>query len=115
MSDSVTTIATLKDAVRRFAAERDWEPFHSPKNLVMALAIETAELMEHFLWIDAEASRRTVADPAKRQAIADELADVACVLLNLSLNTGIDLADAIRSKMERNALKYPPPNRSEAN
>ncbi len=107
MPDETTTIATLKEAVRRFAAERDWEPFHSPKNLVMALAIETAELMEHFVWMDSETSRQVVADPAKRQAVADELADVACLLLNLSLSTGIDLSDAIAAKMPRNASRYP--------
>ena len=107
MPDETTTIATLKDAVRRFAAERDWEPFHSPKNLAMALAIETAELMEHFVWVDSEVSRQVVVDPAQRQAVADELADVACLLLNLSLSTGIDLSDAIAAKMQRNTIKYP--------
>src|SRR5439155_25330559 len=109
MPDQETTVAVLKDAVRRFAAERAWEPFHSPKNLCMALAAEVGELMEHFLWVDSEASRQVVADPAKRLAVADELADVACLLFNLSLSTGIDLSDAVESKMIRNAVKYPAP------
>lgn len=110
MPDQTTTVAALKDAVRRFAAERAWEPFHSPKNLAMALACEVAELMEHFLWVDSEPSRRVVDDPETRQQVADELADVACLLLNLSLSTGIDLSDAIESKMIRNAIKYPAPS-----
>lgn len=109
MPDSTTTIAELKEAVRAFAAERSWEPFHNPKNLSMALACEAAEIMELFLWVDGEPSRALVNDPAQRQAIADELADVGCLLFNLSLSTGIDLSDAIRAKMLRNAIKYPAP------
>jgi len=109
MPDQTTTVAALKDAVGRFAAERAWEPFHSPKNLSMALAAEVGELLELFLWVDSEASRAMVNDPAQRQAVADELADVACLLFNLSLSTGIDLSDAVQSKMVRNAIKYPAP------
>jgi NTP pyrophosphatase (non-canonical NTP hydrolase) len=112
MPDASTTVAALKEAVRRFADERAWEPFHSPKNLSMALAAEVGELLEHFLWVDSEPSRRVVDDPGKRQSVADELADVAILLLNLSLSTGIDLSDAIESKMVRNAIKYPPPART---
>jgi NTP pyrophosphatase (non-canonical NTP hydrolase) len=109
MPDATTTIAELKDAVRQFAAERSWEPFHSPKNLSMALACEVGELMEIYRWVDSEPSRHVVDDPAMRLAVADELADVACLLLNLSVSTGIDLSDAIRDKMPRNAVKYPAP------
>jgi NTP pyrophosphatase (non-canonical NTP hydrolase) len=76
----------------------------------MALAIEAAELMEEFVWLETEESRQVLADPAKRQAVADELADVACLVFNLSESTGIDLSDAIESKMKRNALKYPKPS-----
>jgi NTP pyrophosphatase (non-canonical NTP hydrolase) len=107
MADDTTTVAALKDAVRRFAAARLWEPYHSPKNLVMALAIEAGELAEHFLWMDTEESRRVVQEPAAREAVADELADVACVVLNLSLNLGLDLSDAIATKMLKNERKYP--------
>ncbi|MBL8794872.1 MAG: nucleotide pyrophosphohydrolase [Planctomycetia bacterium] len=107
MPDTVTTIAELQDAVRRFAAERQWERFHTPKNLAMGLAVETAELMEHFLWLDGEESRHAADDPAKRQAIGEELADVANYVLNLSLVLGIDLSDAIVAKIAKNALKYP--------
>jgi NTP pyrophosphatase (non-canonical NTP hydrolase) len=107
MADASTTLAELKDAVARFAAERQWEPFHTPKNLSMSLAVEAAELMEHFLWVDGETSRRLVQDPARREAIADEVADVACLLLNFSNVIGLDLSEAIRTKMVKNALKYP--------
>ena len=107
MPDSTTTVADLKDAWRRFVAERDWEQFHSPKNLAMGMAVEVAELMEHFLWIDNDASRQLVRDPAKLQQVADEMADVAGFLLALSNELGLDLSDAIRAKMARNALKYP--------
>jgi NTP pyrophosphatase (non-canonical NTP hydrolase) len=110
MPDSSTTIAELKEAVRRFAAERAWEPYHSPKNLSMALACEVGELMEHYRWVDSEDSRRVVEEPAKRLAVADELSDIACLVFDLSLSTGIDLSDAIRDKMIRNAVKYPAPS-----
>src|SRR5262249_11571277 len=107
MADATTTLAMLRDAMRRFVAERDWEQFHSPKNLAMGLAVETSELMEHFLWIDNEASREIVRDAAKLGEVADEVADVACYLLALSNTLGIDLSDAIQAKMVKNALKYP--------
>ena len=109
MADATTTVAVLKEAVRRFAAERHWEPFHNPKNLCMALASEVGELIEHYRWVECEESRRLTDDPDRRLAVADELSDVACLLLNLSLSTGIDLSDAIESKMIRNAIKYPAP------
>src|SRR5436309_16077235 len=92
MPDNTTTLATLKEAVRRFAAEREWEPYHSPKNLVMGLAVEAAELMEHFLWMENAASREIVRDPARLSEVADEMADVAVYLLNLSLTLGVDLS-----------------------
>lgn len=107
MPDATTTVHELKEAVRAFAEERAWQPFHSPKNLVMGLAVETAELMEHFLWVGADESRRTAQDPARRAALAEELADVAVYVLNLSLSMDIDLSEAIRSKLVKNALKYP--------
>ena len=107
MSDTMTTVATLRDAMRRFVAERDWEQFHSPKNLVMGLAVEAAELMEHFLWIENQASRQVVDDAGTLGEIADEMADVACYLLALSDSLGIDLSVAILGKLEKNAQNYP--------
>jgi dCTP diphosphatase len=107
MADAATTVAELKDLVRLFVAERAWQPYHTPKNLAMGLAVEAAELMEHFLWLDGPASHEAAQDPARREAIADELADVLAHLLNLSLATGIDLSEALRAKMVKNTAKYP--------
>ena len=107
MPDSTTTIAQLRQAMARFVHERDWEQFHSPKNLVMALAAEAAELMEHFLWIDNDASRALARDEANRGPIADEIADVAGVLFALCNALDLDLSDAVASKMARNVHKYP--------
>ena len=114
VSDATTPVATLKDAIRGFAAARGWEPFHSPKNLAMALASETGELCEVFRWLTPEESRAAANDPKLRVAIADELADVANIVLLLSEHTGIDLSEAIRAKMVKNAIKYPAPASGEA-
>jgi NTP pyrophosphatase (non-canonical NTP hydrolase) len=107
MSDRSTLVSDLRDAWRQFITERDWEQFHSPRNLVMALACEAAELMEHFQWIDNDESRKVVLDPAVRAAVADEIADVAGVVFALCNALDLDLSDAMRDKMARNALKYP--------
>jgi NTP pyrophosphatase (non-canonical NTP hydrolase) len=108
MPDSQTTVAMLRNAVRRFNDDRNWEPFHSPKNLAMGLACEAAEVMEHFLWLDCEPSREVVRDPVKLAAVADEVADVACHIFNLTNALGLDLSDAVAAKMLKNAVKYPP-------
>ena len=107
MSDTTTPLQALKESVRRFADERDWGQFHSPKSLSMGLAVEAAELMEHFLWVDNDSSRQVVNDPVRLGQVADEMADVACYLLNLSNVLGIDLSDAIVAKIAKNAIKYP--------
>jgi NTP pyrophosphatase (non-canonical NTP hydrolase) len=107
MPDRTTTVAELRQAMARFVAEREWEKFHSPKNLAMALAAEAAELMEHFLWIDNDASRELVRDPAQRAPIADEIADVAGVVFALCNALDLDLSDIVASKMARNVHKYP--------
>jgi dCTP diphosphatase len=107
MSDAATTVAALKQAMQRFVDERDWQQFHSPKNLVMGLSVEAAELMEHFLWVDNAQSRRVVDDPARLGEVADEIADVACYLLALANTLGIDLSDAVTAKLLKNAEKYP--------
>jgi dCTP diphosphatase len=107
MPDNTTTIAALKETVRQFAAEREWERFHSPKNLSMGLAAEAGELLEHFLWVDCEESRQVVRDPAKLGEVADEVADIAVYVLNLSVTLGIDLSEAILAKIKKNAVKYP--------
>lgn len=107
LHDSTTTISDLKTRVLAFVRERDWEQFHSPKNLSMALAAETGELMEHFLWATPEQSRAISDDPAKRAKIADELADVVIYAIEFANITGLDIAAAIEAKMAANALKYP--------
>lgn len=107
MSDQETTIAELRQIVAEFVDDRDWQQFHSPKNLAMSLAIEAAELMEHFQWVTVEASRSVREDPAKRGEVSDELADVLCYALALANEMGIDVSDSVRRKMEKNATKYP--------
>ena len=107
LTDSVTTVAELKTRLLAFVRERDWEQFHSPKNLSMALAAESGELMEHFLWATPEQSRAVVGDAAKRGKIADELADVVIYALEFANITGLDVAAAIEAKMASNAKKYP--------
>ena len=107
LTDSDTTLAELKARVLAFAREREWEQFHAPKNLSMALAAEAGELMEHFLWCDPEASRDIVNDPVKRQQIQEELADVVIYAIQFSNMAGMDLAAVIESKMAANAAKYP--------
>jgi NTP pyrophosphatase (non-canonical NTP hydrolase) len=109
MADDAVTLGVLKDAVRAFAAERQWEPFHTPKNLSMALAAEVAELMEHFLWLTGEESYAACHDLTKREAIADEVADVMNLVLQFSIHSGIDISDAFAHKIKKNALKYPAP------
>ncbi|HEX4985824.1 MAG TPA: nucleotide pyrophosphohydrolase [Burkholderiales bacterium] len=96
----------LKLRLRRFAAERDWERFHTPKNLAMSVAIEAAEVMEHFQWLTAEQS--AAPDAAARREIAHELADVLLYLVRLADALDIDLAAAAREKIGLNAIKYPP-------
>jgi len=107
--DATTPVADLKAAIAAFAAVRRWEPYHSPKNLAMALASETGELCEVFRWMTEQESRDATADPALRAAIVDELADVANIVLLLSVQTGIDLSDAVAAKLVKNAIKYPEP------
>jgi len=95
----------LKLALRRFAAERNWEQFHTPKNLAMALMIEAAEIAEHFQWTGAADAEALSAD--KRQAVAMEIGDTLLYLLRLADRLDIDMVAAARSKMEINAVRYP--------
>lgn len=107
MSDATTTVSELRQIIREFVDERDWRQFHAPKNVSMALAIEAAELMEHFQWLDVEESRRLPEDAEKLAAIGEELADVIGYSMALANELGIDVSDAIRNKMVKNRLKYP--------
>lgn len=100
-------VQPLTDALRRFAAERDWLPFHSPKNLAMALTGEVGELVEIFQWMTESASLDAGRDPATATAVRHELADVLLYLVRLADVLGVDLNQAVADKLALNALKYP--------
>ena len=95
----------LKARVRAFVAERDWERFHSPKNLAMALSVEASELVELFQWLSEDES--AALDAAQRRRVAEELADVLWFLVRLSDRLDIDLLEAAGRKLAENAKKYP--------
>ena len=107
LSDSTTTVEQLKQVVREFVDQRDWQQFHAPKNISMAMAIEVAELMEHFQWISVEQSRMIADDADKKTAVGEELADVICYGLALANEMNIDIASALNQKMVKNRQKYP--------
>jgi NTP pyrophosphatase (non-canonical NTP hydrolase) len=107
LGDADVRLQDLKERVAAFARERDWEQFHSPKNLSMAVAAEAGELLENFLWASPEESRRAAGDPRRRTAIEHELADIVIYALQFANQTGIDVARAIAAKMALNAEKYP--------
>ncbi|MDQ8032727.1 nucleotide pyrophosphohydrolase [Bordetella genomosp. 1] len=101
----MSDLQRIRAAVRRFTAERAWEPFHSPKNLAMALAGEAGELVAEFQWLTEDQSRQL--SDAQREAVADEIADVQLYLVALADQLDLDIAQAVARKMEKNALKYP--------
>ena len=98
-------LVALRDALRAFAAERDWDQFHSPRNLAAALAVEAAELLEPFQWLTDEQSRDLSTEA--RAAVEQEMADVLLYLVRLADKLGVDLERAARAKMALNAEKYP--------
>jgi NTP pyrophosphatase (non-canonical NTP hydrolase) len=100
---STQTLVDLQAEVDAFAAARQWERFHAPKNLAMSVAIEAAELMEHFQWTELQAP----VSPEDKHAIGEEMADVLAYLLRLASVLEIDLAHAFQLKMAKNAIKYP--------
>ena len=101
----ITDLATLRDALRQFAAERDWRQYHTPKNLAMAMIVEAAELVEHFQWATPEESRNPA--PEKLSQVRDEVADTLIYLVELADALDIDLIAAARDKIAKNAIKYP--------
>ena len=98
-------LGELKERVRAFVAERDWDRFHSPKNLAMALSVEASELVELFQWLTEEESAALAG--AERRRVAQELADVLWFLVRLSDRLDIDLLEAAEQKLAENAKKYP--------
>src|SRR5262245_8045602 len=107
LSDSHSTIADAAKLVRDFSRERDWEQFHHPKDLGLALAIETGEVLEHFRFLTNDEIRDRLSDPELRRELAHELADVFWALLRLAEVSGVDLASSLHEKVALAALKYP--------
>ncbi len=107
VSDETTTVGDLRRLVAGFVEERDWRQFHLPKNVAMSIAIEAAELMEHFQWIEAADSRRVADDPDKLAEIGEELADVVAYCLALANELDLDLSQTLHAKMAKNVRKYP--------
>ncbi len=101
----IRDLAELRDRLREFADARDWNQFHSPKNLAMALIAEAAELVEHFQWLTEEESARL--SPASKGAVAEELADVLAYLVRIADKLDIDLLAAVSAKIARNEERYP--------
>ena len=106
-SDSAGSIPALQRQIRAFVQARDWEQFHSPANLAAAVSVEAGELLGHFRWSDAAESAAIVQNPAKREAIAHEVADVLILTLELAEVCGFDVATIIREKLELNSRRYP--------
>ncbi len=106
-SDQDATVAQLRQLVSDFVDRRQWHQFHSPKNLAMSMAIEAAELMEHFQWLTPQQSRAVAEQPERLAQVAEELADVFCYGLAMANELRLDLSSAIRGKMAKNEQKYP--------
>ncbi len=107
MSDADTTLAQLRRLIADFVAEREWQRYHDAKNLSMSIAIEAAELMEHFQWARSEELPELLRNDARRAEIVDEVADIGCYLLSLANALDIDLSAAVAAKVAKNAAKYP--------
>ena len=98
-------LLNLRDELRRFAAERDWDQFHSPKNIAIALSVEASELLEHFQWLTEEQSRSLSIE--QLDAVCKEMADVLLYLVRIADKLDVDLIEAAKSKLLENAQKYP--------
>jgi len=105
MVDATATVGELRERVARFVKARDWERFHNPKDVAIALSIEASELLERFLWREPAPPSHLTAE--ERVAIADELADVLIYGLSLGNALGIDVSDAILAKVAKNEARYP--------
>lgn len=107
MKDDDTTFAELKALVKEFRDQRDWEQFHTPKNLSMSIAIEAAELMEELQWLTSEESRRLREDEEKLVRLGEELADIVIYVLSFATSLDLDVSTAVKDKLVKNARKYP--------
>jgi len=108
MSDETTTLAHLRHQVADFVAARAWEIYHTPKNLSVAIAVEAAELMEHFLWLTPEQAAAAMRNSQRRAAVADELADVLIYALSMANALGVDVSQVVQAKLARNEERFPP-------
>ncbi len=107
MQDNETTIKALKDIVSKFINEREWEQFHSPKNLSMSIAIEASELMELYQWLSLKEAENVMKKGETRSNAIDEIADVLIYSISFCISNKIDIAKAISGKMKKNIAKYP--------
>lgn len=105
MAPMDTYIKDLKARLQQFADERDWEQFHAPKNLVMALSVEASELLEHFQWLNEEQSQNL--SPEQHQLVAYEMADIFIYLMRLAGKLDVDILKAVEEKIKINEAKYP--------
>ncbi|MFG2895238.1 nucleotide pyrophosphohydrolase [Streptomyces sp. NPDC048248] len=101
------TLRSLQHALAEFAADREWQPFHTPKNLAMALAGESGELLEIFQWLTPEQSAQVMQNSERSQHVREEMADVLAYLLRLADVLDVDLEQALADKIEKNRRKYP--------
>ena len=107
MRDQTTSVEQLRQIVGQFVDQRQWQQFHNPKNLAMSLAIEAAELMEHFQWLTLDEATEHAIDPDQREAVCDEVADCLAYVLAIANRMDMDLTTELARKMDKNALKYP--------
>jgi dCTP diphosphatase len=107
--DQHTTLDVLKEAVAEFIATRNWQRYHNPKNLALSIAIESAELMEHFQWLTDSQSADLVVDKAAKVEVADELADILIYCLSFANQARIDISEAVFEKLSRNEHRFPKP------
>ena len=105
--DDHTTLADLRRRIAEFIAARDWEQFHTPKNLSASIAIEVAELLEHFQWLTDEQAAAAMQDEEKLADVADEMADVIIYTLSLANALDVDVSEAVLGKLERNEGRFP--------
>ena len=105
--ESKTNIRELKEKVRVFCEERDWDQYHGAKDLSIGIITESAELLEHFRFKSESQVEVMMKDPKKREEISEEMADVFCFLLRMAQRYDINLAEALDKKMEKNRVKYP--------
>ncbi|MFE4657103.1 nucleotide pyrophosphohydrolase [Streptomyces hydrogenans] len=111
MTDTEHDVAGLQRRLAAFAAARDWQPYHTPKNLAAALSVEAAELLEIFQWLTPEQAEKVMEDPGSAHRVEDEVADVLAYLLQFCQVLEIDPLAALAAKIDRNELRFPPHRR----